>query len=410
MEISAYRWIIVGTLWLAHVINFLNISTLGIFAPFFKADLNLSSAQIGLLISAVALGGCLASVPLGLITDLFGSRFILALCILLMGLFWSLFSFVTSYRETILILLAFGLASCGIAPTASRSVLVWFPPIGRATAMALKQTGVNFGGILAGILLPFLALQFTWRSGLLMVGVAEGFCAAFIYLLLREPPHERSGPLPSLAWRKALALLLNRDVLVLGSSFFFFFACQFSFSTYLALFLIQEQHYSLVQAGFLYALAFFTGAAARIVWSLASDYWLGGRRKGILLLITWMELLSLLTLCLVSFFPAVSRFLILVVIVFGMSGIGYNAILLTIMAEATPKELVAMATSIGFFFGFIGNLICPPLFGYLVDLTGSYGYSWLFLASCAAATLVLLQFSREPEARVRPAPSGSLTD
>ena len=46
---SRYRWVIVGVLWLIHAVVFMNMSSLGILAPFIKEDLQLSSFQIGLL-------------------------------------------------------------------------------------------------------------------------------------------------------------------------------------------------------------------------------------------------------------------------------------------------------------------------------------------------------------------------
>ena len=271
----------------------------------------------------------------------------------------------------------------------------WFPPLGRATAMGLKQTGVNFGGIIAGVLLPFLALNFTWRRGLLMVGAAEAACALLIYRLMKEPPVKIPSQLSSFDWQNVRRIVLNRNILILAGVDFFFFAGQFSFSAYLTLFLTREAGFSVVQAGYFFALSYLTGAIARIFWSLISDYFLGGRRKGILLFITWMEVVSSSALTLTSFFPALSKFLLLIILVFGMSGIGWNAILLIILGEAAGAESTGLATATGFFFGFLGSLLCPPLFGYIVDQTGRYGYGWLFLTFCAAAILLLLSFFRE---------------
>jgi len=392
---SNYRWLILAILWLAHVIQFFNFSSLGVFAPFFKKDMNLSSAQIGFFDSAVSLGRCLSTVPGGLITDLMGIRVILPLSIGLMGFFWILFSFSSSYAGALLILLIYGLAAGVISPAASKGVRSWFPVIGRATAMGVKQTGVNLGGILAGVLLPSLALNFSWRKSLLMSGISEVVCAALIYQPVKEPSVRTPEDLPFLNWKKVLTIVLNRNILILGGTSFLFFACQFCFSTYLTLFLIQELQYSIVQAGLYFALAYFTGAAGRILWSIVSDYFLRGRRKGILLLTTWIELLSLLILFLSSFFPATSKFLLVAVLAFGLGGIGSSAIFLTILAESTGKESTGIATATGFFFGYIGSLLCTPLFGYVIDITGVYGYGWLFLTFCAAASILLLSRFQE---------------
>jgi nitrate/nitrite transporter NarK len=216
-----------------------------------------------------------------------------------------------------------------------------------------------------------------------------------IYRLAKEPPVKIQAQLSSFDWKNVWRVVLNRNILILGGIDFFFFACQFCFSAYLTLFLTREAGFPVVQAGYFFALAYLIGAIARIFWTLISDYFLAGRRKGILVFITWMELLSLFILALTSFFPVLNKFLLLVVLVFGMSGIGWNAILLIILGETAGKESTGLATATGFFFGFLGGLLCPPLFGYIVDQTGMYAYGWLFLTFCAAAILLLLKYFRE---------------
>jgi MFS family permease len=52
-------------------------------------DLSLSSAQVGLFVSAVSIGACLSQVPAGLVTDLVSVRLILPLAIGLMAVFLS---------------------------------------------------------------------------------------------------------------------------------------------------------------------------------------------------------------------------------------------------------------------------------------------------------------------------------
>ena len=195
---------------------------------------------------------------------------------------------------------------------------------------------------------------------------------------------------------------MHRDMLILGGVSFSFMASQFCFSMYLVLFLTQEMKYPIVEAGQYFALAFLIGAAGRILWSLASDYFLAGRRKGILRLITLILFFSSLALGMISFFPAFSPLLLTAVLAFGISGIGWNAIYLTMVGEAVEKESTGLATGVGYAFGFIGSLICPPLFGLLVDKTDVYGYAWLLPAGCAAAILVLLKLFKEKQSLRNP--------
>ncbi len=393
--VPGYRWVMVGVLWLIHALAFMNISGLGILAPFIKADLQLSSFQIGFLISALSIGSSLIQMPAGLLTDFAGVRLMLTLGIGLVGFCLALFSLAPTYSIALMVLLIYGSANGVIGPAASKSVVDWFPVVGRATAMGVKQTGVNFGGIFAGILLPTLAITLSWRHSLLALGLIEVSVAAVIYRLIKESPLRIESSRAPLAWKKILHLAMHRDMLILGGIGFCFMTCQFCFSTYLILFLTLEMNYPIVEAGQYFALSYFLGAAGRILWSLASDYFLAGRRKGILRLIALILFLSLLCLGMISFFPIFSPLLVTAVLAFGVSGIGWNAIYLTMLGEAVGRESTALAVGVGFFFGFLGSLICPPLFGLLVDETQVYGYAWLLPAVCAGAILVLLSLYEE---------------
>jgi ACS family hexuronate transporter-like MFS transporter len=392
---TSYRWVIVGALWLAHVIFFMNYSCLGILAPYIKTDLDLTSVEIGLLFSAVSMGGCLGAIPAGLIVDRIGVRVLLPLAILAMSATFASLSATSFYWLFFMILLLMGVFSGATGPAATKCVVGWFPFVGRATAMAVKQTGVNFGGIFAGTFIPYILLSLTWRQSLLFVGILEAACAGIIYWLIQDPPLAQSAGPAAVDWKKFLSVLTNKKILILGGMCFLFFSCQFSFSAYLTLFLTQEHTYSIAQAGGMFALAYFTGAVARIFWGLISDYLWGGKRKGILLIIVILELISLLLLAVSSFLSAPTILVFLPIVVFGLSGIGWNAIYLTILGETAERETVGMATAVGFSMGYLGSLISPPLFGYLVDKTGFYGYSWLMLAFCAAVILLLLSRIQE---------------
>jgi MFS transporter, ACS family, hexuronate transporter len=396
-QTSNYRWVIVWILWLVHAIAFMNISSLGILAPFIKDDFHLSSFEIGFLISALSIGSSLSQMPAGLITDFTGVRLMLTAAVGLIGFILILFSLAPFYWIALMILLLYGGANGIVGPATSKSVLDWFPAVGRATAMGVKQTGVNFGGIFAGLLLPVLTISLSWRHSLLAVGLVEMASAALIYRLLKESPVRTEPTQAPLAWGKMLHMAMQRDMLILGGIAFCFMASQFCFSTYLILFLTQEMNYSLVQAGLWFALSFLVGAAGRILWSLASDYLLGGRRKGILRLITLILFFSSLALGLISFFPAFSPLLLTAILAFGISGIGWNAIYLTMVGETVEKESTGLATGVGYALGFMGSLICPPLFGLIVDKTDVYGYAWLLPTGCAGAILVFLKLFKEKQ-------------
>jgi predicted MFS family arabinose efflux permease len=84
----------------------------------------------------------------------------------------------------------------------------------------------------------------------------------------------------------------------------------------------------------------------------------------------------------------------LFVTLFALTGISWNAVYLTMAAEYPGKDAAGIATGIVFLISTLGIAIGPPLFGYLVDLTGAYTLSWLFVGLCMAMVALLSTIQR----------------
>jgi MFS family permease len=84
------------------------------------------------------------------------------------------------------------------------------------------------------------------------------------------------------------------------------------------------------------------------------------------------------------------------VFVFGFSMIGWNGIFLTLVAEIAGSNRAGMATGISLSIGFLGILLGPPAFGYLVDKTGSYSTAWLLFFFMMALATAFMGFVHEP--------------
>ena len=76
--------------------------------------------------------------------------------------------------------------------------------------------------------------------------------------------------------------------------------------------------------------------------------------------------------------------------------IGWNGIFLTLVAEIAGSDRAGTATGISLSIGFLGILLGPPAFGYLVDKTGSYSAAWFLFFLMAALATSLMGFVREP--------------
>ena len=131
------------------------------------------------------------------------------------------------------------------------------------------------------------------------------------------------------------------------------------------------------------------GVAGRTLWGLASDTLLGGRRKPALAALAPAALGCVVLLALL---PPGTPPLALVPLVFalGFTAIGWNGLFLALMAEQAAPELAATAVGLGVTGVFVSIVLTPPLFGLVVDQSGSYQLAWWLLAAIMACGLPLL--------------------
>jgi len=368
--------------------------TVGTLAPFIQPDMGLSAAQIGLLCSAITLGCMVIQIPAGISGDRFGAKWVMVLGLLLIGGAAISLSSVRSYLGafSLLVLLGIGIG-CNQAP-ASKAIVTWFASKGRATAMGLKQTGINMGAILAALLLPFIALQFNnWRISFRVAGFASVFSAILLILFYKERQTPSLDSFRPYFLRKKT--LFGRDFLLVCFAGVFLMASQYSFSTYFLLYATKTLDLPITHSGTLLALAFGAGAVARVGWGLVSDYLFRGKRKSVITLIGIIGAMTACGLVLLRLHPS-TWLIYFFTILFGLSGIGWNAIYLTMVGEFLGERSAGIATSLSFLISNLGPLLGPPLFGYFIDVTGGYALSWFFVACCMVVVALLTKIqSRE---------------
>ncbi|MHB8918609.1 MAG: hypothetical protein ACYC4H_11335, partial [Desulfocucumaceae bacterium] len=79
----------------------------------------------------------------------------------------------------------------------------------------------------------------------------------------------------------------------------------------------------------------------------------------------------------------------------GAGAIGFNGTSILLRAELAGKDLVATSTGMGMAIAAWGVVFGPPLFGLVVDITGSYRIAWGLLSVAILASTLLLRFVRE---------------
>jgi MFS transporter, ACS family, aldohexuronate transporter len=386
--------VLLAVMTLAHTVSAFGNLSIPPLTPFLRDELNLTHAEVGLLMSFIYIGVVSSSLFFGWITDLLGERWALTLGLGIQGVFMIGFAWAHAFFLGGALLLLSGIGYSGVNPATTKGVMRWFPPQGRATAMGIKQTGIPLGGILASSTLPALALAFGWRFSITLVSAAT---LVFILAVRTGIPPASSlqDQPPGTRWTQLREVLSNRSILALSIMGIFLAGAQLAIITHLVLFLKKEYLFSTVLAGFFLALIQAGGIAGRIGWGLVSDFLARGRRKLILVFIGIIAILQLFLLGRIGAdIPA--SLLVLFIILLGSTTIGYHGVLFGLMGEIVRKEVVGLATGFSLTITFLGIILYPPLFGHLVDRLGSYSPAWDMLAfSWMVALFILIFFVQE---------------
>ncbi len=386
--------VLLAVMTLAHAVSaFCNLSIPPL-TPFLRDELNLTHAEVGLLMSFIYIGVVSSSLFFGWITDLLGERRALTLGLGIQGVFMIGFAWVHGFLIGGVLLLLSGIGYSSVNPATTKGVMRWFPPQGRATAMGLKQTGIPLGGILASSTLPALALAFGWRVSVILVSAATLVSILAIRIFIPRAPALQDQP-SGMRWAMLREVLSNRSILALSILGIFLAGAQLAIITHLVLFLKKEYLFSSVLAGFFLALVQAGGIAGRIGWGLVSDFLVRGRRKSILVIIGVIAILQLFSLGRIG--PEIpASLLVLFILLLGSTTIGYHGVLFGLMGEIVRKEVVGLATGFSLTITFLGIVLYPPLFGHLVDRLGSYSPAWDMLAfSWMVALFILIFFVQE---------------
>jgi len=400
------RWtmLLLGTV--SHVIGAGGQYAINTLAPFYQSDLGLSRAQIGMFFTAFYLGMAALSFAAGWLADRLGIRSITLAGHLALGLAIAAAALAPSFAWAFAIFFFAGLGYSFLNPASTRGVMEWFTREERATAMGIKQTGVPIGGVLTALVAPSLVLIAGWRGAFAGLGAVNLLFGFLFWSLWREPADapqtispRASAPPP----RPAQAAFRARDLLSLSFGTALMLIGQMALITYVPLYLKETRGLSPYWASQALALTQLGGMIGRIGWGVVSDRLFHGARKIVLLLVGFLSTAITLVLGLIG--GGASLWTVLPLIFFaGVCLVGYQGVSYALTAEIAGQGRTGAALGLLITFNSVGTIVGTPLFGYLVDVTGSYADAWIALAGVIFAGIVaMLFFLEEPRTRAEAA-------
>ncbi|AWB65424.1 MFS transporter [Saccharobesus litoralis] len=194
MKIKNLRWMVVGLIALATVINYIDRQALSVLWPDIVEDLfpdesALERKQIYANISIVfVFAYAFGQAIFGKIFDWVGTRigFVLSIGV------WSLATVAHAFAQGMLSIGIFravlGVAEAGNWPGATKGNAEWFPTKERALAQGIFNSGAAIGGIIAIPLIAFLTVYFSWKMVFIIVGAAGLLWLIPWMVLVKAPP------------------------------------------------------------------------------------------------------------------------------------------------------------------------------------------------------------------------------
>lgn len=295
--------------------------------------------------------------------------------------------------------LALGAANGGMNPASSQILGPRSTPRTAGLIMAIKQTGVPLGGVLAGLVIPALVLRSGWRGAvteLVLAGVIVVFGLLPTVRWLNGEQKSHAKPFrPLEPIRRFLALDGMGSFIVSAMTVVALQQCLRSFFT---VYLVHSVGFSLGAAGLAFGVSQGAGIVGQILWAVAADRLLRPHTvMGIIGML--LAIAAALTAAFTPDWPLAG--ILVVAMLFGLTAAGFIPVVLGEVARRSPPAEIGAMTAGANIFLIASMLVAPLAFGAIASSL-SYAAGFLALSGFAfAGAIVALAAVQKAKCRVR---------
>ena len=354
-------------------------------APLISIALHLTPVGVGAIASVAYLGALVTSRIAGHWTDRSGPATVIVVGLLALalgnavaGLAW----------HAAIFYVGIAIAGLGYGSVNPATTVLSNPATARrrGLVMSIKQSGVPLGGIIAGAVLPAVALEWGWRWAFAVSMAACLPLAAFIAIRrgYRAQPPDHSAPVHLAARQLRLPLGYLFGLLIAG--------VQVSVFAFTAVYLVDVRGFSTSSAGLGVSVLLIGGVVGRLFWGWLSDLF---PRQRLLVL----QGIGILGAALLTCLIVVPDSLVMATLVaLGVCSVGWNGVYIAVVAESTELHRVGASTGASLALINLGAISFPLLVGFLIHLTSSWVVGLLTLAGLSLGATVVAVVSSESTA------------
>lgn len=171
MKINGLRWWIIGLIFIATVINYIDRTAFALLWPQMGEDLGMDKSDYALMLNVFMVCYAVGKFASGKLYDTIGTRLGFTVSIII----WSVASAFHAFARGIVTLSIFrgllGIGEAGNWPGAVKSNGEWFPIKERAIAQGIFNAGASIGNVIAPFIIVFLYTRFGWQTTYIILGV-----------------------------------------------------------------------------------------------------------------------------------------------------------------------------------------------------------------------------------------------
>jgi ACS family hexuronate transporter-like MFS transporter len=398
--ITNFRWVILGLLFFATTVNYLDRMVMGILASDLQQTFNISNYQYGLIQSAFALSYAAGQLVSGAILDMIGVRAGFAIALIA----WTIASvshvFANSFQGFRFARAFLGIAESPNFPACTKTISEWFPRKERAFAFGFVNAGTNMGALLAPIMVPWLAANHGWKWAFLGTAAFGLIWLVFWIPLYRSPEKHPSVSRSELAYIQSdpaeptvkipwLTLFTYRGAWAFALGKFLTDSMWWFYMTWFPKFLHDKYGLNLLTIGLPLIVIYLMADAGSIAggWLSSSMITRGAtvnRARKTAFIVCSLAMFPV-------FFAQTISHLWLAVFVLGLATAahqGFSSNLYTLVSDLFPRQAVASVAGFGGTAGYLGASLFQIIVGYMVQGTNNYQFPFF----CAASAYLLAAF------------------
>jgi len=373
-------------------ISTIDRAALAIANPLIRHEMNLSVAEMGFLLSTFLWAYAASQLPVGVLIDRFGSRWLLTCGLAIWSGAQAMCGLVTGTAQFAVARALLGIGEAPQFPTGARVVRDWFATRHRGGATGIFLCASYLGTGIAAPLLTALMLNFGWRNMFIIMGVL-GLAMAVVWGFFYRNPSEvklteaenayrkggeaavpisqKKAKLTGKQWR---SLFKSTTTIGLVIGYFGITYVSWLFNSWLPGYLQIERHMSIARVGWAAAIPYTFAVAG----ALSAGYLVDGLAKlGMSLTnsrkVPICVILVLETAC-VGMAAIVPSNAVAIAAVSGamFCGAAAASIAWSAVSVLSPAICTGSLGSLQNFGGFIGGALAPIVTGLIVQHSGSF--------------------------------------